>query len=144
MEVRDLIAVASKRRWIVVLVFLLTTGLGAAFAFSQPKQYESAATIAFTPDLQTDPVLVPPDTLDALVQTYAQTAKSRSILMRAERDLGRSLPGTVETETQQGAGILRVIGRDTDPVGAAVTARVVANVFLASIQENRLLVASIV
>jgi capsular exopolysaccharide synthesis family protein len=144
MEVRDLFAVAMKRRWIVVLVFLLTTGLGAAFALSQPKQYESAATIAFIPDLQNDPAFVPPDTLDALVQTYAQTAQSRSILMRAERDLGRSLPGTVETETQQGAGILRVIGRDTDPVGAAVTARVVANVFLASIQENRLLVASVV
>ena len=144
MEVRDLFAVAMKRRWIVVLVFLLTTGLGAAFALSQPKQYEAAATIAFTPDLQDEPAFVPPDTLDALVQTYAQTAKSRSILMRAERDLGRSLPGTVETETQQGAGILRVIGRDTDPVGAAVTARVVANVFLASIQENRLLVASVV
>lgn len=144
MEVRDLFAVAMKRRWIVVLVFLLTTGLGAAFALSQPKQYEAAATIAFTPDLQDEPAFVPPDTLDALVQTYAQTAKSRSILMRAERNLGRSLPGTVETETQQGAGILRVIGRDTDPVGAAVTARVVANVFLESIQENRLLVASVV
>jgi tyrosine-protein kinase len=144
MEVRDFYAVAMKRRWIVVLVFLLTTGLGAAFAFSQAKQYESVATIAFTPDLQNDPGFVPTDTLDALVQTYAQTAKSRSILMRAERALGRPLPGTVDTETQQGAGILRIVGRDTDPRGAAVTARTVANGFLDSIQENRLLVASVV
>jgi polysaccharide biosynthesis transport protein len=144
MEVRDFYAVAMKRRWIVVLVFLLTTGLGAAFALSQAKQYESTATIAFTPDLQNDPGFVPTDTLDALVQTYAQTAKSRSILMRAERALDRPLPGSVKTETQQGAGILRIIGRDTDPAGAAATARVVANTFLDSIEQNRLLVASVV
>jgi capsular exopolysaccharide synthesis family protein len=144
MEVRDLYAVAMKRRWIVVLVFLVTTALGAAFAFSQAKQYESTATIAFTPDLQNDPGFVPTDTLDALVSTYAQTAKSHSVITRAERDLGRSLPGTVDTETQQGAGILRVTGRDTDPAGAAVTARVVANTFLDSIQDNRLLVATVV
>jgi polysaccharide biosynthesis transport protein len=144
MEVRDFYAVAMKRRWIVVLVFLLTTALGAAFAFSQPKQYESVATIAFTPDLQNDPGFVPTDTLDALVQTYAQTAKSRSVLLRAERALGRPLPGSVKTETQQGAGILRVIGRDTDPQGAALTARVVSNTFLDSIEQNRLLVASVV
>jgi len=126
------------------LVFALTTVLGAAFALSQPKQYESAATIAFTPDLEKDPAFVPTDTLDALVQTYAQTAKSRSIRVRAERALGRSLPGTVDTETQEGAGILRVVGKDTDPAGAAVTARVVANTFLDSIKENRLLIARVV
>jgi succinoglycan biosynthesis transport protein ExoP len=144
MEVRDFYDVAMKRRWTVVLVFVLTTCLGALFAFSQPKQYESTATIAFTPDLQNDPGFVPTDTLDALVQTYAQTAQSRSILKRAERALERPLPGTVKTETQQGAGILRIIGRDTDPNGAAITARTVANTFLDSIQQNRLLVASVV
>jgi succinoglycan biosynthesis transport protein ExoP len=144
MEVRDFYAVAMKRRWIVVLVLLLTTALGAVFALSQPKQYESTATIAFTPDLQNDPAFVPTDTLDALVQTYAQTAKSRSIIMRAEQALGRPLPGSVKTETKQGAGILRIIGRDTDPQGAAITARVVANTFLDSIEQNRLLVASVV
>lgn len=134
-----------RRRWVVLLVFLLTTALGAAFAFSQPKRYESAATIAFTPDFENDTGFVPPsDTLDGLVQTYAQTAKSRSIRMQAEQALGRPLPGTIDTETQQGAGILRIVGEDTDPNGAAVTARVVANAFIASIDDNRLLIARVV
>jgi tyrosine-protein kinase len=133
-----------RRRWVVILVFLLTTGLGALFAFTQPKRYESVATIAFTPDLQNDPAFVPTDTLDALVQTYAQTAKSRVILLRADEALGKPIPGTVDTETQAGAGILRVVGKDTDPVGAAVTARTVANVFVGSIQQNRLLIARVV
>lgn len=144
MEVRDLYAIAMRRRWVVILVFLLTTGLGALFAFTQPKRYESVATIAFTPDLQNDPAFVPTDTLDALVQTYAQTAKSRSIRLRAEQGLGKPLPGTVGTETQAGAGILRIVGKDTDPTGAAVTARTVANVFVSSIEENRLLIARVV
>jgi capsular exopolysaccharide synthesis family protein len=134
-----------RRRWVVLLVFLLTTALGAAFAFSQPKRYESVATIAFTPDFENDTGFVPPtDTLDGLVQTYAQTAKSRSIRMQAEQALGRPLPGTIDTETQQGAGILRIVGEDTDPNGAAVTARVVANAFIASIDDNRLLIARVV
>ena len=128
----------------MISVFILTTALGAAFAFSQPKRYESVATIAFTPDLTSDPAFVPTDTLDALVNTYAQTAKSRSIRLRAQTALAGPLPGTVDTETQAGAGILRVIGKDTDPVGAAVTARTVARVFVESIQQNKLLVASVV
>src|SRR5215210_4217267 len=144
MEVRDLYAVAMRRRWVVILVFLLTTALGAAFAFSQAKRYESVATIAFTPDLRTDPAFVPTDTLDALVSTYAQTAKSSSIKQRAESALGRPLPGSVDTDTQPGAGILRIIGKDTDPKGAAITARAVSAVFVESIQENKLLVASVV
>jgi capsular exopolysaccharide synthesis family protein len=134
-----------RRRWVVLLVFLLTTALGAAFAFSQPKRYESAATIAFTPDFENDTGFIPPtDTLDGLVQTYAQTAKSRSIRMQAEQALGSPLPGTIDTETQQGAGILRIVGKDTDPNGAAVTARVVANTFISSIDDNRLLIARVV
>jgi tyrosine-protein kinase len=144
MEVRDVFALALKRRWVVVLVLLLTTGLGAAFAFSQPKRYESVATIALTPDTSKDLGFVPSDTLSALVQTYAQTARSQVNLERAEQINGGALPGTVETETQEGAGILRVVGKDTTPAGAATTARVVAQAFIDSIKDNGLLTASVV
>lgn len=145
MEVRDVFALALKRRWTVVLVTLLTAGLGAAFAFSQPKRYESVATIALTPDTKADTGFVPSDTLNALVQTYAQTARSRVNINRArELNGGDQLPGTVETETQEGAGILRIVGQDTDPAGAATTARLVAQAFLDSIADNGLLQAGVV
>jgi polysaccharide biosynthesis transport protein len=144
MEVRDVFALALKRRWTVVLVMLLTAGLGAAFAFTQPKRYESVATIALTPDTQVETGFVPSDTLNALVQTYAQTARSRVNIERAERLNNGPLPGTVETETQEGAGILRIVGKDTSPQGAATTARVVAQAFLDSIEDNGLLQAGIV
>ena len=144
MEFRDVFSLALKRRWIVVLVTLLTAGLGATFAFTQPKRYESVATIALTPDTKADTGFVPSDTLSALVQTYAQTARSRVIIQRAEHANGGPLPGTVDTETQEGAGILRVVGKDTSPHGAARTARVVAQAFIESIQDNGLLAAGIV
>jgi len=102
MEVRDVFALALKRRWTVVLVTLLTAGLGAAFAFTQPKKYESVATIALTPDTSAETQFVPSDTLNALVQTYAQTARSRVNINRArELNNGEALPGTVETETRE-------------------------------------------
>jgi polysaccharide biosynthesis transport protein len=144
MEVRDVFALAWKRKWVVVLITLLTAGLGAAFAFSQPKRYESVATVAMTPDTKSDTAFLPSDTLSALVQTYAQTARSRVNIDRAERLNGGPLPGTVDTETQEGAGILRIVGKDTSPQGAATTARVVAQGFLDSIQDNGLLTASVV
>jgi succinoglycan biosynthesis transport protein ExoP len=145
MEVRDLFALAMKRRGTVLLVLLLTTGAAAALAFSQPKRYESKATIALTPDTRADVGFVPSDTLTALVRTYAQTARSRVNIARAERlNDGRRLPGKVETATQEGAGILEIIGRDTSPQGATVTARLAAQAFLESIADNRLLTADLV
>jgi succinoglycan biosynthesis transport protein ExoP len=144
MELRDLLTLAAKRRWTVILVLVLTTALGAAFALSQPKKYESTVTIAFTPDVANDQGFVPADTLEALVRTYAEAARSRVNLTRAESDLGRRLPGEVDTEPEEGAGILRVIGEDTRPQGAATTARAVANAFLGSIADNKLLVARVV
>jgi len=145
MEVRDVFALAMKRRWTVVLVLHLTAGLGAAFAFTQPKRYESVATVALTPDTSgAETSFVPTDTLNALVSTYAQTARSRVNIQRAEQSHGGPLPGTVETETQEGAGILRIVGQDTTPQGAATTARVVAEAFLESIKDNGLLTASVV
>ncbi len=144
MEVRDLVALAVKRRTVIALCFLLTVGFGAVFAFSQPKRYESVATIALTPDVGNQQGFIATDTLDALLSTYAQTAASRVNLDRAERLIGRALPGTVSTESQQGAGILRIRGEDTSPRDAALTARAVADAFIQSIRGNKLLVASIV
>ena len=144
MEVRDLVALAVKRRTVIALCFLLTVGFGAVFAFSQAKRYESVVTIALTPDVQNQQGFIATDTLDGLLSTYAQTAASRVNLNRAQQLIGRPLPGTVRTESQQGAGILRIWGNDTSPSGAALTARAVADAFIQSIRGNKLLVASIV
>lgn len=135
MEVRELLAVLWKRRLLVVAMLALVTGLSALFAVSRPDRYESTSTIALTPKLD-QATFVGPDTLDALIGTYAQTAKSSVMKQSAERALGRPLPGEVDTSTEAGTGILRIIGKADSPEDAAVTARAVSSSFIDSIAEG--------
>lgn len=132
MEVKELLAVLWKRRVLVLAMVVLVTGLSALFAFSRPARYESTSTIALTPKLQ-EGSFVGPDTLDALLGTYAQTAKSSVMIRLAEDALGRPLPGDVDTSTEAGTGILRIISQADSPEGAALTARTVSAAFIDSI-----------
>jgi capsular exopolysaccharide synthesis family protein len=140
----DVVAVMWRRRWLVALMVLVSVGLSAAFAFSQPKRYESTATLALTPDVQRGQGFVASDNLAALLGTYAATARGTVNLQRAASILGRSLPGTVKTHTKSGTGILKITGRSSTPKGAADTARATADAFRTSIRGNRLLVADLV
>lgn len=144
MELRDFVRIAWKRKWAVLLVALLTTGLGAVFAIQKPDNYESTATVAFTPNFKGG-TYIPADTVDALVQTYAQTAKSRFNLQRARNfNGGRRLPGSVKTGTQTGASVLTITGRAHDPNDAAVTARAATQAFIASLSNNGIVQAKVV
>ncbi len=142
MEFKDFLSALWKRRYLVVSVIVATTLLSALFAFSRAKQYESSATVALTPTRQSG--FVTPDSLDALVGTYAQTAKSELTLGRAATAIGESLPGTVDTATQPGTGILQIIGRAETPEGAATTASAVADAFLTELQDSDLFDAQVV
>ncbi|MFN2616412.1 MAG: polysaccharide biosynthesis tyrosine autokinase [Thermoleophilaceae bacterium] len=143
MELRDVVALAWKRRWLVLLVTLLTVGIGTALAASRPEKYESTATVAVTPDFSKGN-FVPPDTVAALVQTYAQTAKSALTKQRASQLAGRPLPGIVKTGTQQDAGILTITGRAGTQPDATLTARKVTQAFIQSVSANKLVTARVV
>jgi capsular exopolysaccharide synthesis family protein len=84
------------------------------------------------------------DNLTAVLGTYAQTAKSTLILRRAEQILGHPLPGTVDTATQAGTGILRISDTASDPTAAAAAAGAVAQAFQESIRNNQVLVPTLV
>jgi capsular exopolysaccharide synthesis family protein len=140
----DFLALIWKRRLVVAAVFVGCLVAAAAFAFTQPKRYESSTTIAFTPDPNGGQNFIPSDNLAALLSTYAAVAKSHENLDAAEKLLGHPLPGEVSTSTGAGAGILDIIGRDTDPQGAADTARAASQAFVNSLHGNGLLVPSIV
>ncbi|MGH2968261.1 MAG: polysaccharide biosynthesis tyrosine autokinase [Solirubrobacteraceae bacterium] len=144
MELKDLAALAWKRRWIILAVFALSVTVSAALAFSMPKRYESTAVIALTPDVEEGQGFVASDNLSALLGTYAETAKSRLTLRRAEALLGRPLPGDVDTSTQGGTGILRISARAGSPEDAAAAASATSRAFLDSIAGNNLLVSTLV
>ena len=144
MELKELLAVAWKRRWLIVLVVAVTVGLATALAFSRPAKYEATATLALTPDVRQGQGFVASDSISALLSTYAETAKAQVNLQRASQALGRPLPGEVDTATQPGTGILRITGRSESPQDAALTARAAAQAFANSISGNQLVVATLV
>lgn len=142
MDLRELLAVAWKRRFIVALVFVLSGGLGTAFAIARTQMYESTVTIAMTP--APGQGFVPTDYLSAVLGTYAETAESGRVRQLAEREPGVSLPGTVESTAERNTGILRIYGRADTPEGARLTADATARAFLQTIAGDELLVANIV
>lgn len=144
MELKDLLAVAWKRRVAVLAVFGLTMLFAALFAFSQPKKYESTATLAMTPDVKEGQGLFAADNLSALLGTYAETAKSTITLRRAERTLGHKLNADIDASTEAGTGILRISARSTDAQDAAVAASAVASAFSESIANSQVLDATLV
>ena len=86
MDLRDLIALAWKRRWVVLGVFAITVIASTPAILSRPTEYESTAVVALTPDVAQGQGLVASDSLSALLGTYAETAKSSINLARAEAD----------------------------------------------------------
>jgi capsular exopolysaccharide synthesis family protein len=144
MELRQVLAVGWKRRWVVLWVLVVCVAAGALFASTRLPRYESTATIALTPDPKTGQGLVSADNLTALLETYAQTAKSTLILRRAQQVLGRPLAAEIDTSTQAGTGILWISAVSNDPNTSAQAAGAVAQAFQDSIRDNQLLVATLV
>jgi polysaccharide biosynthesis transport protein len=143
MEFRDVVSLAWKRRWLVLLVTAVTVALGVGLAVTRPDKYQSTSTVAVTPDFSQGN-FVPADTVSALVQTYAQTAKSDITKQRARTLAGGRLPGEVKTGTNQDAGILTITGRADTPGEARQLARFVTRAFLQSVSANRLVTAKLV
>jgi succinoglycan biosynthesis transport protein ExoP len=113
-------------------------------ALMRPSYYEATATVALTPDVTHGTGFVTSDSLTALLETYAASAKAKVNLRRASAILHRPLPGEVKTSVVEGAGIVKIVGRSTSAQGALDTARATTQAFQASIAGNRLLVADLI
>ncbi len=142
MDLRDVVALTWKRRWLVVGFLVVCVALSGAFVATQPKKYDSTASLALTPNTRGQ-MLIAPDSLAALLGTYAETAKSRLLLRRASTPQ-RPLRSKIKTDTVAGTGILRIIARSASPEQAAADANAVAAAFRASIATNSLVVATLV
>jgi capsular exopolysaccharide synthesis family protein len=143
MSAAEILKTIAARRWVVVIVFAITVGAAAAFAYTKPKEYESTATVAFLPK----PVngnIVSSDDLQSIITTYAQTVQSEVTLQRAARLAGGALPGTVSTGTQAGSGVLQIIGRAGEPAAALLIARSTTAAFMSEGANSTVLSASVI
>jgi capsular exopolysaccharide synthesis family protein len=143
MQSRDVLRALWRRRLLVLLVAIATTLLSVVFALTRTAEYESSSTIVLTPTAASGGT-VSPEALDALLGTYAQTAKSSLIRDKASAQLGEPLPGSIETSTKSGTGILQIIGTSDSAEGAASSATATAKAFIGYLKGNKVLEPQIV
>jgi uncharacterized protein involved in exopolysaccharide biosynthesis len=100
---REIGQLLRRRALTLVLVFAVTLGVGVALAATRTKRYESQAKVVLTPVLGKNLTFIPAqESLQALINAYAETAHSATAVSLAERALGRPLNGTATAFTQAG------------------------------------------
>ena len=142
MEFNDVLRTIWRRRLLVVIFVAVTTLFAVLFALSRAPKYESVSTLALTPSSEGG--FITPEQLDAVLGTYARTAKSSLIKNKAEDKLGEPLPGSVETGTSPGTGIMQIIGTAESGDDAAVVAKTVSTAFIQYLSNNKFVQPEIV
>jgi len=125
-----------------VIFVAVTTLFAVLFALSRAPKYESVSTLALTPSSEGG--FITPEQLDAVLGTYARTAKSSLIKNKAEDKLGEPLPGSVETGTSPGTGIMQIIGTAETGDDAAIVAKTVSTAFIRYLSNNKFVQPEIV
>jgi succinoglycan biosynthesis transport protein ExoP len=142
MEFNDVLRAIWRRRLLVVIFVAVTTLFAVLFALSRAPKYESVSTLALTPSSEGG--FITPEQLDAVLGTYARTAKSSLIKNKAEDKLGEPLPGSVETGTSPGTGIMQIIGTAESGEDAAIVAKTVSTAFIRYLSNNKFVQPEIV
>jgi uncharacterized protein involved in exopolysaccharide biosynthesis len=100
---RELGQLLRKRAPTILLVFAVTLVVGAVLAVAHSKRYQSQAKVVLTPVLGKNLTFIPAqESLQALINAYAETARSTTGVAQAEAALGRPLQGTATAFTQAG------------------------------------------
>lgn len=134
---RDIGGVLRRRAPTVLLVLLVTLGVGVALAVTREKRYQSQAKVVLTPVLGKNLTFIPAqESLQALINAYAETARSAATVAAARRQLGRFLEGTVTTFTQAGDDSITLAATAKSPAIAQADATALLAVFLASMRGN--------
>jgi capsular exopolysaccharide synthesis family protein len=145
MDLKDIIAIAWKRRLTVLLVATAAVGAAAAFAYARTPQYEATATVAMTPNVQKGQGFVASDDLATLLSTYAAIVDSERTKSYAAQILGHPLHASVSASTTAGTGILQISATSTSPREAAAAAQALSQAFQSVIAgKNQLLVVQVV
>jgi polysaccharide biosynthesis transport protein len=142
MDFRDVLQAIWRRRLLVVAFVIVTTLFAVIFALSRAPKYESVSTLALTPSSEGG--FITPEALDAVLGTYAQTAKSTLIKEKASNTLGGPLPGSVDTGTSPGTGIMQIIGTAETGEDAALVAKTVSQAFIRYLSANKFVEPEIV
>jgi capsular polysaccharide biosynthesis protein len=142
---REIGAVLRRRAPTLLLVLLVTLGVGVALAATRSKRYQSQAKVVLTPVLGKNLTFIPAqESLQALINAYAETARSTATVAAARRQLGRNLEGTVTTFTQAGNDSITLAATAKSPQLALQDTTALLQVFQASMQGNTFFTVSVI
>jgi capsular exopolysaccharide synthesis family protein len=136
--------VIARRKLVAILTAALVLAGGVLFLVSQPRVYESSASVALEPAAQRPDTLAAYDAIvTRLLPLYATKVRTQTFLDRVAAQLpehpnGRTLKGKVFAEPDPAAAVLKLVARANDPQRAARRAEVTTQQFLFELQGTRI------
>jgi uncharacterized protein involved in exopolysaccharide biosynthesis len=141
----DIGRLLRRRAPTLLLVFAVTLGVGIALAATRAKHYQSQAKVVLTPVLGRNLTFVPAqESLQALINAYAETARSASSVAAAETVLGRPLEGSASSFTQAGDNSVTLTAETAAPLSAQQDTAALLRVFQASMRHNTFFTVSLI
>jgi uncharacterized protein involved in exopolysaccharide biosynthesis len=142
---REIGQLLRRRALTLVLVFGVTLGVGVALAATRAKHYQSQAKVVLTPVLGKNLTFIPAqESLQALINAYAETARSASSVAAAEAVLGRPLDGSASSFTQAGDNSVTLTAETASPLSAQQDTAALLRVFQTAMQRNTFFTASLI
>jgi hypothetical protein len=145
LTLRDIGLLLRRRAPVLLLVFVVTLGVGIALAATRAKRYESQAKVVLTPVLGKNLTFIPAqESLQALINAYAETARAASSVAAAEALLGRPLEGSASSFTQAGDNSVTLTAETASPPISQQDTTALLTVFRASMRHNTFFTVSLI
>jgi uncharacterized protein involved in exopolysaccharide biosynthesis len=145
MTLHEIGRLLRRRAPTVLLVFLVTVGVGVALSVGRSKRYQSQTKVVLTPVLGKNLTFIPAqESLQALINAYAETARSASTVAAARQLLGRPLHGTATAFTQAGDDSITLAASTSSPLLAREDTAALLRIFQASMHGNTFFTVSVI
>jgi uncharacterized protein involved in exopolysaccharide biosynthesis len=142
---REVGQLLRRRAGTLVLVFAVTLGVGIVLAATHGKRYQSQAKVVLTPVLGKNLTFIPAqESLQALINAYAETARSSSSVAAAEALLRRPLNGSASAFTQAGDNSVTLAVESASPQTALADTQALLQTFEASMRSNTFFTVSVI
>jgi uncharacterized protein involved in exopolysaccharide biosynthesis len=135
-----------RRRYLtLLLVFAATLGVGVALAATHTKRYQAQAKVVLTPVLGKNLTFIPAqESLQALINAYAETARSAATVAATRQLLGHPLNGTATSFTQAGDDSITLAVESTSAQDAYQDTLALLQVFQTSMRGNTFFTVSVI
>ncbi len=142
---RELGRLLRRRASTLLIVFVVTLGVGLVLAATHTKRYQAQAKVVLTPVLGKNLTFIPAqESLQALINAYAETARSAATVAATRQLLGRPLGGTATSFTQAGDDSVTLAVQSTSALLAYRDALALLQVFQGTMRGNTFFTVSVI